>query len=141
MIHSTSEHHRVLLKHAQPGRGLACVGDLCFRAFDSPNKLARDRGNPRQMLQEIQRRALSREQHICKAAGPRDYFAGFNLFAVRCKGFELLLRIERDEDLFGRFQSGDDHLFAGHKSAPRPRIAHQHALRSDIAAAQILAQK
>ena len=141
MIYSTTEQHCILLEHAQAWSGLASIGELCFRVFDSADKLARDCGNPRQMLQEIQRRALSREQHICKAAGPRDYFAGFNLFAVRCKGFELLLRIERDEDLFGRFQSGDDHLFAGHKSAPRPRIAHQHALRSDIAAAQILAQK
>ena len=93
------------------------------------------------MLQEIQRGALSREQHVREAAGARDYFARFNFFAVRRKGFDLLLRIERDEDLFRSFQSGHDHLFAGHKSPLRARIAHQHALGRDVAAAQVLAQK
>ena len=141
MIHSTTQQHRIFLKHTQAGRGLACIGDLCFRAFDSVDKLARHRGNPRQMLQEIKRRALARKQHVRKAAGPRDHFAGFNLFTIRRKGFELLLRIERDEDLFRRFQSGHDHLFAGHKSAARPGIAHQYALRRDVAAAQVLTQK
>ncbi len=141
MVHSTTEQHGILLKHTQARRGLASIGDFCVRALDRADKLARNRGNPRQMLQKIQRRALSRKQYVRKAASPRDYFTGFNFFAVRCKGFELLLRIERDEDLFCSFQSGHDHLFAGHKSAPRTRITHQDALRRNVAAPQVLAQE
>ena len=141
MVHATTEQHRILLKHAQARRGLACVGDLCVRALDGPGKLARHRGNPRQMLQEIQRRALSREQHVREAGGARDHLARFNFFAVRCKGFELLLRIKRDKDLFCSFHSSHHHIFGGHKSAPGTRITHQDALRRDVAAAQVLAQE
>ena len=67
--------------------------------------------------------AVAREQNVGKAAGARDHFAGFDLFAIRSKGFELQLRIERDKDFFGGFQSGHDHLLASHETAARPSIA------------------
>src|SRR5258708_10296069 len=93
------------------------------------------------MLQEIQGHALTCEQHVGKAARARDHFSGFDLFAIRSKGFELLLWIKRDKDFFSGFQSGDYHLLARYKSTARPRIAGQYTLRRNVAAAEIFPQE
>ena len=141
VIDAAAKQHGVLLEHPQAWGRFARVGNLCIGPFNRAHKLARSGGHSGQMLKEIQSHSLTREQHIGKAAGASDHLSGFNFFAVGHKRLDLLLGIERDENFFGGFQSGDDHLFAGHKSATRPCVAHQDRLRSDVSASQVFTQK
>jgi hypothetical protein len=141
MIYASAEQDRVLLEHPQTRRSFPGIRDLRFRAFNRANKLAGDGGYAREVLQEIKGHALARKQYVGKAARARDYFAGFDLFAIRSKRFELLLGIKRDKDFFSGFQSGNYHCFAGDKTATRPRIPRQNTLRSDVAATEIFPQE
>src|SRR5258706_15621539 len=141
MICAAAKQDRVLLKHPQAGRSFPGIRDLRFTAFNCADKLAGDGSHARQVLQEVERHSLAREQDVGKAARARDYFAGFNLFAIRSKRFELLLWIQRDKDFFSGFQSGDYHCFAGDKTTTRPRIPRQNTLRGDIATTEIFPQK
>ena len=52
-----------------------------------------------------------------------------------------VVRIKRDENLFGRFQAGDDHFFAGDESSFGPHVPRQNRLRRDVPAAKVFAQE
>src|SRR6266581_2147977 len=93
------------------------------------------------MLQQIQRNSFTSQQHISKTAGPGDHLSSLDFLAIADKGFELLLRIERNKDFFGSFKSGDHHFFTRDKTSARTRVSHYYGLRRDIAAPKILAQK
>src|SRR5436190_4161542 len=93
------------------------------------------------MTQQIQRNLFPRQQDIGKSAGARNNLAGVHFLAISRKGFQLLLRIERHENFFSRFQSGDHHLLSRYKSPLSARVAHQHTLRRNVAATEILTQK
>ena len=141
MIHSAAKEHRVLLEHPQAGRSFPGIRDFRRSPLDGADKLASNGSDSREMLQKIQRHALAREQHVGKAARARDHFSGFDLFAIRSKGFELLLWIEGDKNFFSGFQSGDYHLLTGDKSTTRSRIPRQDTLSRDVAAAEIFTQE
>ena len=126
--------HRVLLQHTQARRRLARIHDLRARAFDRFDKLARQRGDAGETLQEIQSRALAAQEHVREAARAGDDLTGFDLVAVGDEGFELLLRVERREDRFGGFESGDDHRFFRYEASARLRVAGHGRLRRDVAA-------
>ena len=81
------------------------------------------------------------DQHVGKANHARDHFAGFDLFAIRNKRFELLLRVERQKNFFRGFETRDDHVFAGNKTSASTRVARDDRLRGDVAASEVFAQE
>src|SRR5439155_13780152 len=104
MVHPAAEQDGVFFQHAQTWHRLACIGDSRVCSFDRLNELSRDGRNAGKMLKQVQRNAFAGEQYISKTARARDDFARFDLFAVRCKCFELLLWIECGKDFLSSFE-------------------------------------
>ena len=72
---------------------------------------------------------------------PLYYNDQHDFFAVSRECFQLLLWIERRKNFLGSFQSRDHHLLRRDEPSLRARVTREHALRGDISATEILAQK
>jgi len=112
---------------------------LRARAFDCFYVLVRERGDTRESLHQVQRHTLGRDQHVGKSDHARDHLAGLDRFAVRDKRFELLLRVERQENFLGRFKPCDDHVLAGNETRASTRVTRNDRLRGDVAASEVFA--
>ena len=141
MVVATARAHRGLLERAQAGRRLARVEDLRAGAAHGGDERGGAGGDARQALQEVQRRALGREDRRGRRAHAQHHVArGYDLAIVDRPQFRL--GRERRERGPGRRRTGDDTRCLGHDvRTASPRRIDRHP-RGDVSVvAEVLAQR
>ena len=76
VIRAAAAGHRVSLRRAQAGQGLARVQQPGFRALEGIRVLADESGRAGQQLQKIEGGALSAQERLRRAGQPADNLAG-----------------------------------------------------------------
>ena len=83
VFHAATNPHRIELETAQAGSGLARVGDLRGCSPYGVDRPARERCDPREPLQKVERDPLTGEQGAGRAADDRERRAGVRPGSVR----------------------------------------------------------
>ncbi|OQB01621.1 MAG: hypothetical protein BWY25_01033 [Chloroflexi bacterium ADurb.Bin222] len=100
--------HGVFIEHAIAGQRLAGVEDHGARCGDGVHEIARRRGNTRHPLQEVECRALPRQQRRARAADLGEELARGDFLSVADIRGESECGVHGAEDGFRYGQAGDD---------------------------------
>ena len=141
MVAAAAGGDRALLQLAQARRRLAGVEDRRAGACDRRGEAGGEGGDAGEVAEEVQRRALRREQRAGAAAGEDDV------------GGDAVVPLALDEEVVDvldaalaqrlgddRQPVGDARLFLD-DPRPRPRPRGDRRLRGDVAAAEVLGQR
>ena len=133
--------HGILFQEAIAGRCLARVQDRRRRRGYRIDEAARQRGNARQPLQEVQRRALGCQQAPRRAARLSDNFAHDDFLTVRHPRCELDGRVDTLQDRLDQRQASDYPIGLDHEAAVQNRVLGQRGLAGRVARPDVLGNR
>ena len=139
MIRAAAAGHRVPLRRAQAGQGLARVQQLGFRVLDGVRVLADDGRRAGQQLQKIEGGALSAQERLRRAGQPADDLAGGQRGAVPDAPVDFHPLIELFEGLVEPGGATEDGGLPNQHRGPARSIVRQQP-RCQIARPQVLIQ-
>jgi len=111
--------HRVTLEGAQARCGLAGVGDPRLRPGHRLDRPARQRGDAREPLQEVERDALPGEQRAGRRPHAREHRPRGHPLAIRPARLEARVPLERAVDACDDRQASDDEPALGDEGGAR----------------------
>jgi len=132
--------HRVLLRQAQAGEGLAGVEDARAGAGDGLDERSGAGGRGRQRLQEIDRAAFGREQGAAGAFEGADLAAGLKPLAVDGMPGDAQLGVERAEAGLEPVAAGEYRAFAADERGMRACVRIDQR-GGDVAAADVFFER
>jgi len=140
MVDAAAATHGVFLQRAQAGDGLARVEDFALRTGDGIDETARLRGHARQLLEEVQRAALRRENRPGRAADFEHGVAGLERRAVLLERGEYERRILFAKNQLRHGHAGQGAGFLGKDACAGLGIELHARKRGDVSGAAVLAQ-
>ena len=132
--------HRVLLRQAQAGQGLAGVQQLHGGAFDQVGVIPAAGGHRREGLQEIQGAAFAAEQRARRAFDAEQHLVGFDALAILHAPVHRHARIQLAEHRIDPGRATDHGRLAGDHAGMRQAFGGDQ-LRGDVAAAEVFGQR
>ena len=110
VVHRSAGEDRVLLEHAQPGRGLPGVEDVDAGPFDRLHEGAGHGGDPGEVLEEIERHALGGENGARGSLERGERRVERDRASIGARPRDLHLRIQLAEGQHGDAAPGEDPL-------------------------------
>ena len=143
MVGSTSSPDGMLLKRAQPWRGLARADDPGMSM--GPNGVdesRRRRCNARQPAEQVQSHALRRENAPGRTLQPENGFSSFNAAAIGAVDGDRDGRVDQGECQDRRIDTSHHTWLPGDNGPPQSGLCGNDGIRRDVPGpAQILEQR
>src|SRR5262249_32982446 len=141
MIEPATDSDGVLLEHSQSRSSLSRVDDSCAGPFDAVYKRARQRGDARQPLHQVQSGSFADQQYRGGSFDAREL--GLILYAIAVIGVRLETNVvvQARKDGFRKLEPAQHQILFCEKSPSRALPAANHVLRSDIASPQIFLEQ
>src|SRR5687767_308210 len=93
------------------------------------------------MLEEVQRDALGRKQHLSVADHAGEDLARFDLIAVSYGRFDLDVFVKPAENQVGDLESGQNQILFGHETAARVQSGTHGRTRCDVTAPEVFVER
>ncbi len=139
MVAAAAAAHRVLLEGAQPGGGLAGADDARGVRPDRRHQLAGGGGDAGEAAEEVERRALGREEGAGGSAHHRQDLAGDGVAAVGEVDLDRAAGVEQAEGGERRLQPGDPTRRPRHHARLGAEVGRQDGVAGQVAgAAEVL---
>ena len=100
--------------------------------------MARERGDARHALEQVERGALAAEQRAAQAFNGGNHLSRLNALAIGDALRELLVLIQAGQHQPGHFQPGHHAALFGNELAAQARVGRDRALGRHIAIANVL---
>ncbi len=140
MVAAAARAHRVLLERAKRRRRLARV-EHDDPAVGRVDVAPRQRGDPRQALQEIERRPLRRQHQSGRALDLGGHRTGLAAIAVAIPERDVHGGIELTEHLRCDIEARQDAGRLDHDAAVPADVGRHGGLRRDVAPPQVLSER
>ncbi len=124
-----------LFEDAHAGRGFARIEDAATRAGYGIGKLAGERGDAAEALQEVERYAFALKQAAGVAIDRGDGFAGAAEIAIALQQRDAI------EDFTEHFGSGEDERLARDECAARAAVFGNAGAGGDVARADVFLER
>ena len=132
MIHAAAASDGILFESPPAGRGFAGVVDPRFGTRRLVDELARERGDPGEVAEEIQDRPFANEQVPCRSGNFGDNVSGRNLVAIGRHRLDVDRRVHFVDHDRQCPQPGDDAWPTNNNRRPALLVRGDHGERRPI---------